>query len=145
MILVFIAAGGAGLLLGLRYKWAWLAAVSGLTLLACVPFALFAEMGSLSVLLITFGLLATLQVGYLGGALVACAGRELRQPLADSELEGLYQPLSQSPSRELSFDGEMMRVLPIVTRGPFEKVNDLLYVRGIDAASRIAPRPRGTC
>ena len=27
-----------------------------------------------------------------------------------------------------------MRVLPIVTRGPFENVNDLLYVRGIDAA-----------
>jgi TRAP-type uncharacterized transport system substrate-binding protein len=27
-----------------------------------------------------------------------------------------------------------MRVLPIVTRGPFENVNDLLYLRGIDAA-----------
>ena len=27
-----------------------------------------------------------------------------------------------------------MRVLPIVTRGPFENVYDLLYVRGIDAA-----------
>ena len=31
-------------------------------------------------------------------------------------------------------DGENMRVLPIVTRGPFENVYDLLYVRGIDAA-----------
>ena len=31
-------------------------------------------------------------------------------------------------------DGEKMRVLPIVTRGPFENVYDLLYVRGMDAA-----------
>ena len=31
-------------------------------------------------------------------------------------------------------DGTKMRVLPIVTRGPFENVNDLLYLRGVDAA-----------
>jgi TRAP-type uncharacterized transport system substrate-binding protein len=31
-------------------------------------------------------------------------------------------------------DGTRIRVLPIVTRGPFENVYDLLYVRGIDAA-----------
>jgi TRAP-type uncharacterized transport system substrate-binding protein len=31
-------------------------------------------------------------------------------------------------------DGDKMRVLPIVTRGPFENVYDLLYVKGIDAA-----------
>jgi len=31
-------------------------------------------------------------------------------------------------------DGTNMRVLPIVTRGPFENVNDLLYLKGIDAA-----------
>ena len=31
-------------------------------------------------------------------------------------------------------DGMNMRVLPIVTRGPFENVNDLLYLRGVDAA-----------
>ena len=27
-----------------------------------------------------------------------------------------------------------MRVLPVVTRGPFENVNDLLYLHGIDTA-----------
>jgi TRAP-type uncharacterized transport system substrate-binding protein len=31
-------------------------------------------------------------------------------------------------------DGSKMRILPIVTRGPFENVNDLLYLKGIDAA-----------
>jgi TRAP-type uncharacterized transport system substrate-binding protein len=31
-------------------------------------------------------------------------------------------------------DGTNMRVLPIVTRGPFENVHDLLYLKGIDAA-----------
>lgn len=31
-------------------------------------------------------------------------------------------------------DGTKMRVLPIVTRGPFENVYDLLYLRGVDAA-----------
>ena len=31
-------------------------------------------------------------------------------------------------------DGNKMRVLPIVTRGPFENVNDLLYLHGVDAA-----------
>ena len=31
-------------------------------------------------------------------------------------------------------DGTKMRVLPIVTRGPFENINDLLYLRGVDAA-----------
>ena len=69
MIWVFVAAGGAGFLLGLRYNVSALAAVSGFAFLACVPFALFAEMGSLSVLLITIALLGTLQVGYLGAVL----------------------------------------------------------------------------
>jgi TRAP-type uncharacterized transport system substrate-binding protein len=31
-------------------------------------------------------------------------------------------------------DGTNMRILPIVTRGPFENVNDLLYLKGVDAA-----------
>jgi TRAP-type uncharacterized transport system substrate-binding protein len=31
-------------------------------------------------------------------------------------------------------DGDNMRVLPIVTRGPFDNVFDLLYLRGVDAA-----------
>jgi TRAP-type uncharacterized transport system substrate-binding protein len=31
-------------------------------------------------------------------------------------------------------DGTEMRILPIVTRGPFENVRDLLYLKGVDAA-----------
>ena len=31
-------------------------------------------------------------------------------------------------------DGSAMRILPIVTRGPFENVHDLLYLKGVDAA-----------
>jgi TRAP-type uncharacterized transport system substrate-binding protein len=31
-------------------------------------------------------------------------------------------------------DGTTLRVLPIVTRGPFENVHDLLYLKGVDAA-----------
>jgi hypothetical protein len=31
-------------------------------------------------------------------------------------------------------DGGLMHVLPIVTRGPTENVNDLLYLKGVDAA-----------
>jgi TRAP-type uncharacterized transport system substrate-binding protein len=31
-------------------------------------------------------------------------------------------------------DGDNMRVLPIMTRGPFDNVYDLLYLRGVDAA-----------
>ena len=83
MILVFVAAGGAGFLLGLRYKLPALVTVSGLAFLVCVPFALLAEMGLLSALLITLGLLAILQIGYLGGTLVAGAWAGTRTSPAD--------------------------------------------------------------
>ena len=83
MVWVFVAAGGAGFLLGLRYRLPALVAVSGLAFLVCVPFALFAEMRLLSALLITFGLLGMLQVGYLGGTLVAGAWAGTRTSPAD--------------------------------------------------------------
>ena len=31
-------------------------------------------------------------------------------------------------------DGENLHVLPIVTRGPTENLNDLLFLRGVDVA-----------
>ena len=31
-------------------------------------------------------------------------------------------------------DGNNMRILPVVTRGPFENMHDLLFLRGIDMA-----------
>ena len=52
-------------------------------------------------------------------------------------------PPAGSKARRLQFaselarvldDGDNMRVLPIVTRGPFDNVYDLLYLRGVDAA-----------
>ena len=39
-------------------------------------------------------------------------------------------------------DGDNMRVLPIVTRGPFDNVYDLLYLRGVDAGHRLRRRAR---
>jgi hypothetical protein len=83
MIWVFVAAGGAGFLLGLRYKLPALVAVSGLAFLVCFPFALFAEMGLLSAFLISFGLLGMLQVGYLGGTLAAGTWAGTRTSSAD--------------------------------------------------------------
>ena len=53
--------------------------------------------------------------------------------LAAGQLEGAPLRFATELARVLD-DGEKMRVLPIVTRGPFENVYDLLYVRGIDAA-----------
>ena len=83
MIWVFVAAGGAGFLLGLRYKLPALVAVSGLSFLVCFPFALLAEMGLLPAFLISFGLLGMLQVGYLGGTLAAGASARTRTSAAD--------------------------------------------------------------
>jgi hypothetical protein len=83
MIWVFVTAGGAGFLLGLRYKLPALIAVSGLTFLVCFPVALLAEMGLLPALLIAFGLLGVLQVGYLGGALAAGTWAGTRTSSAD--------------------------------------------------------------
>jgi TRAP-type uncharacterized transport system substrate-binding protein len=53
--------------------------------------------------------------------------------LAAGQLEGAPLRFATELARVVD-DGANMRVFPIVTRGPFENVNDLLYVRGIDAA-----------
>jgi len=53
--------------------------------------------------------------------------------LAAGQLEGAPLRFATELARVVD-DGGKMRVLPIVTRGPFENVYDLLYVRGIDAA-----------
>jgi len=53
--------------------------------------------------------------------------------LAAGRLEGAPLRFATELARVVD-DDEKMRVLPIVTRGPFENVHDLLYLRGIDAA-----------
>ena len=53
--------------------------------------------------------------------------------LAAGRIEGAPLRFATELARVMD-DGEKMRVLPIVTRGPFENVYDLLYVRGMDAA-----------
>jgi len=53
--------------------------------------------------------------------------------LAAGRLEGAPLRFATELARVVD-DGENMRLLPIVTRGPFENVNDLLYVRGVDTA-----------
>jgi TRAP-type uncharacterized transport system substrate-binding protein len=53
--------------------------------------------------------------------------------LAGGLLEGAPIHFATEIARVVN-DGGEMHVLPIVTRGPTENVNDLLYLRGIDAA-----------
>ena len=53
--------------------------------------------------------------------------------LAAGRLEGAPLQFASELARVLD-DGDNMRVLPIVTRGPFDNVFDLLYLRGVDAA-----------
>lgn len=53
--------------------------------------------------------------------------------LAGGLLEGAPIRFATEIARAAN-DGGEMHVLPIVTRGPTENVNDLLYLRGVDAA-----------
>src|SRR3984893_1926932 len=53
--------------------------------------------------------------------------------LAGGLLEGAPIHFATEIARVVN-DGGVMQVLPIVTRGPTENVNDLLYLRGIDTA-----------
>jgi TRAP-type uncharacterized transport system substrate-binding protein len=53
--------------------------------------------------------------------------------LAGGLLEGAPIHFATEIARVVN-DGGEMHVLPIVTRGPTENVNDLLYLRGVDAA-----------
>ena len=53
--------------------------------------------------------------------------------LAGGLLEGAPIRLAAEIARVVD-DGDNLHVLPIVTRGPTENVNSLLYLRGIDAA-----------
>jgi TRAP-type uncharacterized transport system substrate-binding protein len=53
--------------------------------------------------------------------------------LAAGRMEGAPLLFAAELARVLD-DGDNMRVLPIVTRGPFDNIYDLLYLRGVDAA-----------
>jgi TRAP-type uncharacterized transport system substrate-binding protein len=53
--------------------------------------------------------------------------------LAGGLLEGAPIRLATEIARVVN-DGENLHVLPIVTRGPTENVNDLLYLKGVDLA-----------
>ena len=53
--------------------------------------------------------------------------------LAGGLLEGAPIRLATDIARVVN-DGGVMHVLPIVTRGPTENVNDLLYLKGVDTA-----------
>jgi TRAP-type uncharacterized transport system substrate-binding protein len=53
--------------------------------------------------------------------------------LAGGLLEGAPIRFATEIARVVN-DGGLMQVLPIVTRGPTENVNDLLYLKGIDVA-----------
>jgi TRAP-type uncharacterized transport system substrate-binding protein len=53
--------------------------------------------------------------------------------LAAGRIEGAPLRFAAELARVLD-DGDQMRVLPIVTRGIFDNIFDLLYLRGVDAA-----------
>ena len=53
--------------------------------------------------------------------------------LAGGLLEGAPIRFATEIARVVN-DGGAVHVLPIVTRGPTENVNDLLYLKGVDAA-----------
>ena len=53
--------------------------------------------------------------------------------LAAGLIEGAPLRLATETSRVVD-DGENLHVLPIVTRGPTENLNSLLYLRGVDLA-----------
>jgi TRAP-type uncharacterized transport system substrate-binding protein len=53
--------------------------------------------------------------------------------LAAGRTEGAPLQFAAELARVLD-DGDNMRVLPMVTRGPFDNIYDLLYLRGVDAA-----------
>src|SRR5262249_39069914 len=53
--------------------------------------------------------------------------------LAGGLLEGAPIRLATEIARVVN-DGENLHVLPIVTRGPTENLNDLLFLKGIDMA-----------
>src|SRR5262249_43396712 len=53
--------------------------------------------------------------------------------LAAGRLEGGPLRFAAELARVLD-DGNNFRVLPVVTRGPFDNVFDLLYLNGVDAA-----------
>jgi TRAP-type uncharacterized transport system substrate-binding protein len=53
--------------------------------------------------------------------------------LAGGQLEGAPIRLAAEISRVVN-DGNDLHVLPIVTRGPTENLNDLLYLKGVDLA-----------
>lgn len=53
--------------------------------------------------------------------------------LVAGRIEGAPLRLAAELARALD-DGDKMRVIPMVSRGPFDNVNDLLALRGVDAA-----------
>lgn len=53
--------------------------------------------------------------------------------LAAGRIEGAPLRLAAELARELD-DGHNMRLLPIVTRGPFDNIYDLLHLKGVDLA-----------
>ena len=92
-------------------------------------------------------------IAFMALALTAASAREMRapRPVATEEtavrdrinawtvgfagglLEGAPIHFATEIARVVNDDSEM-HVLPVVTRGPTENVNDLLYLRGIDIA-----------
>ena len=78
--------------------------------------------------------------GWRGAPVQALVDQDYKQRLnswtvglAAGRIEGAPLLFAAELARVLD-DGDKLRVLPIVTRGPFDNIYDLLYLHGVDAA-----------
>ena len=77
MLWAVIAVSGMDLLLGLWLRVPAITAASGVTVIAFIALAPLTQWSMLAIVLLGFGALTALQIGYLVGVTLACA---LRQP-----------------------------------------------------------------
>ena len=77
MLWAVITIGGTGLLLGLWLRVPAITAASGVMVIAFIALAPLTQWSLLAIVLLGFGALTALEIGYLVGVTLACA---LRQP-----------------------------------------------------------------
>ena len=73
MLWAVIAVSGMGLLLGLWLRVPAIIAASGVTVIAFIALAPLTQWSLLAIVLLGFGSLTALQIGYLVGVTLACA------------------------------------------------------------------------
>ena len=73
MLWALVTIGGMGLLVGLWLRVPAIIAASGVTVIALIALAPLTQWSLLAIVLLGFGSLTVLQIGYLVGVTLACA------------------------------------------------------------------------